>query len=642
MCVSALSGRHAKLRRAALTGRYGAGVSRRRAVLTEALAATGITLLAFVTAVLSFRWLAPPPKRAIGDYYYDAAPAINGAVDDGRLFALYDYASTPLMWPFALIARLPFVVLGDLVGGTSWIAGQGSTQIIQDDTRYTWGAIGALTLGALALGYAAWVSVPERRLALRWILPAAAVLIFILNPITAEAIRWGHPEEVLMAGCLGAGLLLLALGRVGLGSVVFALALATKQPAWLVVPVAFFVIPGRQRLRAVCIAFVTLVLATVPWTLLSFSGFFEQNSDVNNPVADHYKEDNLWGSLPALDIDWAQENAHLIIGLFALLVTVLLAWRHRWTLPPASALAAAAAILLTRSWLDSINITYYAMGFLAAFLAFEVLITPIRLRWVPIATLLVSLPIISLITGQMFDLVESMGGNPSFTWVAYCAVITVGLLVTAFRADPTAPLSFVPTPPDKRDDPTGYRQVMLRRRLGLYGVLAVGVVVFGVSVVIGQQREPIYDSAIPSTYQTVDVEEFTNADEPRAWVGEEIGANQVGEVELGVLRRGSGGAIAIHRYRDAGVLSVLTVAAPEAATAQNQLKACKEGGTVGGEACPKRAVVVETPLGEGMFRTTSDISWELRVPISDDVFVDVNAMKGPTPDVVIDQLQRVD
>ena len=172
---------------------------------------------------------------SLGDYEADAAPAFEALTRGQRARVPHDPA---LMGPFALLARVPFVLAANL-GDASML------------DRYRWGAVACL-LASVVLAFV--VARMMRRAGQPAYACAIAAVLLVANPLVVKALRFGHPEEMLGAAlCTGA--MIAAMGRRGvLAAILFALALTTKQWALVIVGpmvLAVFVyrLPRRQVRR---------------------------------------------------------------------------------------------------------------------------------------------------------------------------------------------------------------------------------------------------------------------------------------------------------------------------------------------------------------------------------------------------------
>ncbi|HKG67107.1 MAG TPA: glycosyltransferase 87 family protein, partial [Solirubrobacteraceae bacterium] len=182
-----------------------------------------LAVVAFAAGILLMLRSALPMDAGV-DYFSDASTAIDTLARgdiDGFLH------QTPLMGPFSLLLRAPFV---RLVFDSSL------------DTVYFAGVVPCLAAVA-GLAYA----LRRRMTALGR--PAAAItlvtVVALLNNGVFRSVHWGHPEEIL-GGALCAGAVLAGLrDRALLAGLLLGLAVATKQ--WAVIAVIPTLLATSQR-----------------------------------------------------------------------------------------------------------------------------------------------------------------------------------------------------------------------------------------------------------------------------------------------------------------------------------------------------------------------------------------------------------
>jgi hypothetical protein len=120
-------------------------------------------------------WLAFTNSSS-GDYRTDAQPAIS-ALDHGHVGAYL--AARPAMGPLATLVGSPFALLGH-----------------SELAQYRWICLGCV----LALAAFGWcLSQLARRHDASELAATLVALLCVVNPITVEAFRAGHPEELLTA-----------------------------------------------------------------------------------------------------------------------------------------------------------------------------------------------------------------------------------------------------------------------------------------------------------------------------------------------------------------------------------------------------------------------------------------------------------
>jgi Glycosyltransferase family 87 len=364
------------------------------------------------------------PSTTLTDYSIEAEPAVQ-ALRDGRLSEFGELAPS---YGGSLLLRAPFAVLPDLWGGG-------------DLALFRSMAIPCLA-AAVFLGLMLWqrsrVSGAGRGAA--WLV----LLLCVANPITLRALRTGHPEELLGAVlCVGA---VLAGGarRPILAGALLGLAVANKPWAVLAaVPLAvalggrtaragatvsrWRVIATDPRLRAAAVAGVVgaAVLAPLalhggaalqeagtvarssgeifkPWQVWWFAG------DHAGPLYDAFGDQRPAGyrTPPA----WLGQVARPLVILVPVLLSVVCAIRLRRR-PWHDALLLLALVFLLRCVLDPWNVSYYALPFLFALLAWEVHARGGLPRLTLLATLL------TWVTAHWLRLL----GNPDVEALAYVA-----------------------------------------------------------------------------------------------------------------------------------------------------------------------------------------------------------------------------
>lgn len=336
----------------------------------------GLTSLALAVAVtlMSFR-------GQVGDYPVDAAPSIDALAggDVDRFFS-----QQPLMGAFSLVLRAPAVALA---GGDE-----------QRDYR-----VGALVCMLVAAGIALLV---EREMARRgrplW-LRLGIVALCVLSPMSANALQFGHPEEVLGAALSTAAVLAGIRGRSVWAGIALALAVTTKQWALaVVVPVAVG-LPRAHR-RGALAAIAVAVLLTLPLVVANWGQFSAVTKQLTSPGTT-VRDTNVYAPFARVEhrrvfdgveyvsfrrLTWpawaGRASRFAIIGVGAVLAA-LYALRRRKDADRTDVLALLALVLLLRCMLDTLNNGYYHLPFLFALAAWEGL----KSDRLPIATLLATL-----------------------------------------------------------------------------------------------------------------------------------------------------------------------------------------------------------------------------------------------------------
>ena len=354
---------------------------------------------------------------SLGDYEADAAPAFE-ALTRGDLHGFL--TSEALMGPFALIARVPFVLAAN-VGDASMLG------------RYQWGAVGCL------LASAALAVVVVRAMRRAGQPPHACVIAAVLlvaNPLVVKALQFGHPEEMLGAA-LCAGAMLAAMSRRAiLAAVLFALALATKQWAFVIVgPMLLAVLAYRLPWRRFAAGLVITGVAVAAPFVLSDPGRFvaAQDRAGSIPVTSWQPASpySVWypvtptRSIRIRPVDgrsviqvrpvppFVAGIAKKLIVISTLLLTIPLLLRRR-RLTATDPLLCLAFVLLLRCMLDPFDNPYYHLPFLFAFGVWESL----TVRGAPLVSLFVSFAF--LLQTRMADVLTAVPNYTTHT-VVYLA-----------------------------------------------------------------------------------------------------------------------------------------------------------------------------------------------------------------------------
>jgi hypothetical protein len=289
------------------------------------------------------------------DYPFDAGPAIS-ALARGDL---HGFASDQAqMGPLSLLLRAPLAALAGV--DSIW--------------AYRLGALACL-LALVALG----VTVARRAPAS--FAPIAALLL-VVNPVTLDALRLGHPEELLGAA-LCAAALILARERPLAAGVALGAALATKQWALIAIAPVLLAAPRHARVRLALTAGGVVAAVVAPLALADPHAFVEALRHPAFGVAE-MRTGNVWGwaaitnhiALGPRDVvtaytvpDWLQHGAHPLVAALTLGLGVA-ALRMRRAIDP---LALLALLMLVRCVLDPWNHAYYHAPFLVALIAWEVI-----------------------------------------------------------------------------------------------------------------------------------------------------------------------------------------------------------------------------------------------------------------------------
>lgn len=315
----------------------------------------------------------PGPTCATCDY---PGPSIDALVaGDAHGF----FTQQPVMGSVSLLLRAPVAALAD---GQLW--------------RYRLGALACLlVLVGIALLVAREMRVRRRGAAVCGLVAA----LMVCGPLTTQALRLGHPEELLAGGLCVAAILLAARGRGTWAGVALGLALATKPWALFAIVPVLMASPASIRLRAVltgagvAAAFTLPMLLGDPERFISLARQFSRGGVGLTPV-------NVWwgyghvagqevtphGTSDAFALPHAIASiAHPLITLLAV-GGALAYWRLRPNADALDALGVFALAMLARCLLDPLTYGYHHAPFLLGLLAWEGL----RRRGLPWAGLAVT------------------------------------------------------------------------------------------------------------------------------------------------------------------------------------------------------------------------------------------------------------
>jgi len=205
--------------------------------------------IAAITAGSAIALRAP----GLGDYPFDAGPALS-AIAHGQLAHFISHQ--PAMGAVSLYARAPFVALAALLHDSPvCIYRLGDLPCV-------------LSVAFVSLWMARIAGARGTGRAGR----ALIVAICLANPLIGNALRLGHPEELLTASLAVGSLLAACERRVVLTAVLAGLAVASKQWALLVVCPALLVLE-RDRLRAGLLMAGVALASTLPMVIGSFGAF---------------------------------------------------------------------------------------------------------------------------------------------------------------------------------------------------------------------------------------------------------------------------------------------------------------------------------------------------------------------------------
>jgi hypothetical protein len=304
-----------------------------------------------------------------GDYPSDAGPTIRALLDGHVGSAL---ATQPVMGSLSVLVRLPFAALASVTGGGELAA-------------YRLGCIPCL----MALGLAGLLLARTMvRAGAKPYAGAAAAAICVVNPLTWEALRLGHPEELLGAAFVVAAALYAAEERSLAAGVALGLALATKQWAAIAVLPVLAVAPGR-RIKLGAVALTVAAVLTLPVVIGNASGFYGASRQAGWAGQRVYPFNAVWPLAPTEDRvisvgkemsvvtvrvipTWLAHLLHPAIVVLAIpLTAAALFVRRRFRAEDVFALLALAFLL--RCLLDPVDNAYYHVPFMLSLAFWECL-----------------------------------------------------------------------------------------------------------------------------------------------------------------------------------------------------------------------------------------------------------------------------
>lgn len=322
----------------------------------------------FVLVVVASLWLVAQIGEGMGDWRGDSWPAVS-ALAHGRIG---DYLSAKaMMGPFSTVIQAPFVALA---GGDALHA-------------YRWAAFPCvLAAGFLGL-YLAGVARRRGASRLSQVLLAGLCL---LNPITIEALQYGHPEEILTTALAVGAVACASEGQKGWTAILLGLAVASKQWAVIAILPALMALPGRRMRVAIAAGAIAAVLV-LPG-LLAAPGSF---SEVNHNAASTGRAVSPWSVwYPTAGVKAEAHRvgtetlvahvheapplvgslSHPLIVLLALMLPLGLALRRgQFGLSDADAMALLALLALLRCGLDPLDNLYYHEPLLLALIGWDAL-----------------------------------------------------------------------------------------------------------------------------------------------------------------------------------------------------------------------------------------------------------------------------
>ena len=285
--------------------------------------------------------------------------------DVGHFFSLQ-----PVMGSVSLILRAPFALLARELGRSEQYA-------------YQLGALACLAFAAVV-----FAAVVARQMDRRGQSKAAQVVIlglFIAGPLTVQALRWGHPEELLAAAlCIG-GVVAAARRQPALAGALLGLALATKLWAWLAFLPALIVVARGERIRFTAWFAGAAALFIVPMLAGDPHRFLDQIHHYSVP-GNGLTPSNIWwvyGHEAGLDVSQGIRGnptyalpallgkaSHLLVLAASVGLTAVY-WFKRRERDPLDILLLVALIFLLRCMLDPLTYSYHHIPFFVALLSYE-------------------------------------------------------------------------------------------------------------------------------------------------------------------------------------------------------------------------------------------------------------------------------
>jgi hypothetical protein len=308
-------------------------------------------------------WLALT-NTSTGDWDGDAAPAVRALAH----WHLSDYLhAAPVMGPFSTVVQAPFWLLGG-----AGLAG------------FQWACLGCL-LAAAALGW--YLAALAGRRGAGPLFQLVLALLCVANPLTVEALRSGHPEEILTAALAVGAVATAAEGRPIPAGLLLGLAVASKQWAVLAIFPVLMALP-RARLRCAAIGAAVLAALSLPALIVAPSAFFETQGNAASggrlatiwsawyPTAQDTVRQlpgGLSASVHELPTAVQAITHSLIVALVVLVPLAVWAWRGRFRLGGGEAMALLALLALLRCALDPVDNLYYHAPLLLALLGWDAL-----------------------------------------------------------------------------------------------------------------------------------------------------------------------------------------------------------------------------------------------------------------------------
>ncbi len=339
----------------------------------------GLTALLGVVALVAAVFTSPQ----VGDYVIDRpssqnpAPGIQ-ALADGSVGDFIDLH--PVMGSFSLLLRAPLVALSDSLGGDQLLGYR----------------LGVLLCFIPALIVGTWLAAEIEVRGRGRLEAVASGVLTVVNPITVNAVRSGHPEEVLGGALAVLAVVCAARGRSIQAAVALGLAIGTKQWTLLaVVPALFAASASARRSIALIAASVGIVLACIA-PLADWRDYREKAHALGATTT--ASRSSAWSTvsrrvdivIPGFDKPatirrlphgLSREDISLVVPIVCTVIVLAFARRRRWRLTEQEAMALLAISFLLRVMLDSTVLLYYFAPMVLALAWSEV-----RWRGIPLGT----------------------------------------------------------------------------------------------------------------------------------------------------------------------------------------------------------------------------------------------------------------
>jgi hypothetical protein len=306
-------------------------------------------------AVVALDW----HRGNIADYRTEAAPAVNALA---RLDFHSAIAHQANMGPFSVILRAPLAALTHALG-----AGEAVT--------YRIGAIPCIAAGGLfGLALVRWFPKAENS--------SALIVLAVATPAAAEALRYGHPEEILGAAMSVGAVVASFRGKYFWAAVLLGCALATKQWALLAIGPAMLAAGRRNWWRVAAGPCAVAGLFVLPYAIANWQRFEAATREAASAPTIPLYQSWWYPRGHYLSYDLAQKTKPAIV-LSAIPLTLLALSRRR---AADSALPLLALLFLLRCTIDPQTQYYYHVPLLLTLLAWDVRVRR-TLPWTNLATI---------------------------------------------------------------------------------------------------------------------------------------------------------------------------------------------------------------------------------------------------------------